>query len=200
MLLRGGGSALPDGSSKGYVVSPLGKKRVGPIRRSLDSTVRPPSLTGHAGPGERPSPTTARPPPQRMGGPIPSLGSGSFGPSVRRRSGWAAFFAAEDPTPPIASPLSAPCAGGGRAIGGSEHRCHGRSGFCLGRVRGAGGHDFPGACPVAEPVLASSGPVDLEPANHCSPSRGPFLSTFWRPRGYASRAWTRLAGSDSDCP
>src|SRR4029078_6485399 len=57
-------------------------------------------------------------------------------------------------------------------------------------VRGAGGHDVPGACPVAEPVLASSDPVDLEPANHCSPSRGPFLSTFWRPRGYASRAWT----------
>ncbi len=50
------------------MVSPLGEERLAPIRRTLVETVtRPPSLTGQAGPGERPSPTTARPP-HRTGG------------------------------------------------------------------------------------------------------------------------------------
>ena len=100
--------------------------------------------------------------------------------------GWAGFFAAYDPTPAIASlPSSGLRRGSSRRRFGTPR--HGRSCLCLGRVRGAGGHDLPGARPVAEPVLASSGPIDSNPPI-TFPSRDPFLSTIWRPRGYATRA------------
>ena len=52
------------------------------MRRIVESTGIGPASHGPSGEGERPSPTTAPPPPQRMGGPLPPLGGGSFGPDV----------------------------------------------------------------------------------------------------------------------
>ena len=183
--------AVPQGGVVGF--SPLGKERVGPIRRILDGTdTRPPSLTGQAGPGERPSPKTAHPPPQRMGGPLPSLGSGSFGPSVRCRQpsplplnplGDSGGVGREPPPPPILDRRGGRCSwphSGGmrtnRPAGGGPG-VYGRRRTVSNRRSSRAKEPDPPACPRWRGRSASAGA-----------GSGTSAPCWWAPRAHARSA------------